>query len=348
MNSSPVEVNQLPQNSRRSQKTLWWSAGGGLLAILLVVAAVIIVPRVLQAQRVASYSELVSQINIALTETHELGALTDRVTVLYALQIDEARVFQPALEGLAGYSDHYFSEENLAALAQANEALLQKLLEDDLTESEAQLAEHAKDAIETHGFVWQTDFLNLSPDAVEHLLELNPAQLVTPIADEAVTDLVIEEAHEALLSAAADKLQAASRLTAVEARASALLDAVAGALHPLENSALGAPEQATVVIGMYPNADARSVAQLNDSAKLAAESVSATAFTFDDDYRPVPVSSDASRNGVEVAATDAWRAVIIATHLSSYSEAITAAWITDAGGFEQALGFNPFLPFFPF
>lgn len=40
-------------------------------------------------------------------------------------------------------------------------------------------------------------------------------------------------------------------------------------------------------------------------------------------------------------ASEAWRALVIAAHLVTYSDAITSAWITDAGSIEEALGFNP-------
>lgn len=349
MNSAATGDGSIPtQAPRRSRAGLWWALGGGLTIIVLVVAAVLIIPRVLHAQRVATYTDLVAQTNTLLSESQELRAQSDQTTVLYALQLEEARALQPVLGSLAEYSDHYFSEADLAALAEASDTLAQATTEDGLTDAEAQLTDQAKDAITARGLIWQTDFLNLTPDAVAELVDPSPASRVTPVTDDDVTDTVLEEAGVALQAAESEQLQAETELAAAETRSDALHAAIVAALDPLRSSSLSAPDQAEVVLNMYPNADAEIVTQLRDSAKLSADSVSASTFTFNDDYDPIPLEGEAPSDKVSVTATDAWRAVIIATHLDNYSGAVTAAWISDSGGIEQALGFNPFLPFFMF
>ena len=59
MNSLATGDGSIPtQAPRRSRAGLWWALGGGLTIIVLVVAAVLIIPRVLHAQRVAAYTDL--------------------------------------------------------------------------------------------------------------------------------------------------------------------------------------------------------------------------------------------------------------------------------------------------
>jgi hypothetical protein len=334
-----------PHPASRSRKGRWWLIGGGLLVVLLVAGAAIAIPRIMHAQRVATYTELVTQTNIMLSHTHQLREQTDLATVLYALQLDEAREFQPVLEELSGYSDHYFSPDQLTALAEANSALVTALEDDGLNEVEAATVSFAKDTIETDGYVWQTEFLNLSPDAVVELIDVAAEEQVTPVADDAVTDEVIEQARAAHETAESALAEAEAAFAAAENRALSLVEAVAATLEPLRSSALGAPDQAEVVVAMYPAADGTIVKQMRDAAHTAAGSVSAELFTVDDEYRPVPKVGDAT-DEVSFEVTDAWRSTIIATHLLDYSKGITGAWISDAGGVEQALGFNPFLPFF--
>lgn len=348
MNITVTDAGKSPEHPHRSRKRPWWAVGGGLLAIVVIVGAIIVVPRVLHAQRVATYTELVTQTNLALNETRNITVQTDLVTVLYALQFEEATELQSVLGELADLTDHYFSGDNLEALAQANDKLIETTKANGLSEAENELVSLANDEIQTRGYFWQTDFLNLTTDAVEDLLEQPAVNLIVPVADEDVTDEVVEEAREKLQTAETERIRAESQLAAAEARAAALIGAVTGALEPLKSSALGTPERVEFVLGIYPNAAAEMVTMLHDTSKLSVESVSASTFTFNDDNEPIPLSDEATADQVTVTATDAWRAVIIAAHLKEYSQAVTGAWITDAGGIEEAFGFNPFLPVVPF
>ncbi|MGF3057457.1 hypothetical protein [Microbacterium sp. YY-01] len=328
------------------KRSHWWLLGGGLVVVALGAAAAVVIPQVLHQQRVAQYNETVEQINTAFAQTQHAQLETDRAIVLYALQLDEAHAFQAVVEELAGYSDHYFSTESLAALAGANESLLSRLADDELEEAEHDLIAQARSMIDEHGYVWQTDFLNLDIDAVEQLLSPASATTPTPVADDQVTTAVLEDARDVLEAALEEKQQVDQQLTVARERAQSLIDELEAALVPLTQCAFEAPDQAEQVLVMYPDAAVEAVTQLRDSAAMAAASVDAKVFTTNDDYAVVPVIGEPDADKPSFAATDSWRATVIATHLTKYSNAITAAWITDAGSLEDALGFNPYLPFF--
>lgn len=331
---------------RHSRQGRWWLVGGGLLVVALVMSAVIVIPRVLHVQRVAAYAEVIEQTHTALDQAHQLRIDTELVTVLYSLQFDEARALQPELEELEGLSDHYFATDDLEALTAANDSLIAALEDEALTESEVEVVTAAKHMIDEHGYIWQTGFLNLAADAVEELVELSGPDPILPVTDDDVTDDVLAEARNTLVDVEADLLEAERSLDHAKLRADSLIDTIAGVLKPLSSSALSAPEQAEVVLEMYPSADQEIVKLMRDSAQYAADSVSAEIFTVDDDHNPVPVVGDVPDDKVSFSVTDAWRTTIITTHLKSYSGAVTGAWISDAGSVEDALGFNPYLPFF--
>lgn len=329
----------------RSKRGRWWALGGGVLALLLVAGAAIVIPQIMHAQRVATYNDLVLQTDAATSQAYQLRERADHITVLTALQFDEVREFQLVLKELSGFSDHYFAPGQLDALAKANADLTAALEDDSLPGDEIEVVSRAKATIDTDGYVWQTGFLNLTPDAMEELFERSPAPSMTPVDDDDVSQEVVEQARLALESAEADLIDAETTFEAAENQAQSLLVAVTATLDPLRSSALSAPDQAEVVLNMYPAADAEIVRSLRESARLAAESVSAELFAVDDEYQPVPITGTPAEDTVYFAVNDAWRSTIIATHLMNYSKAITGAWITDAGGVEEALGFNPFLPF---
>lgn len=329
----------------RSRAKLKWIIGIATLLVVIGVGAAIAISQWLQAQRIEAYTAAVHQTNVAFEEISKAQIETGRATVLFALQSEEAKAFQESVAELSGFTDHYFSPESLEALAVASEELVTQLNELTLDNEEQELVTEALELIELQGFVWQTDFLNLDTVAVGELVESPAVERLAAVPDEDVTSELVEEAEalrdqtEATLSAAQQELSAAQE------RADTLSTAVVAALAPLATAALETPDQAEVVLEMYPRAAPEVVEGLRASALNARESVDAALFTADEDYVRIPVTRDVSEDQATYEANDAWRATLIATHLELYTGAVTAAWITDADSVEDALGFNPYLPF---
>lgn len=334
----------------RGKKKRWVIAAAlAALAVLAVVAVIllVVVPHMQHAKRVEEYGQIVEETNRALVETDAVRYEAELNTVLYALQFDEMGEFQEHLEELSGFTDHYFSEETLAQLADANETVLAVLENDGLTEVEATLVDSAKAEIESEGLMWQTDFLNLDVDALSDVVTPQHIEQVVPLHDSEITEEVLDAAKLRLEQAEADLAAANAELELTELRSAELLEALLIAAQPLADAANAAPGQALVVLDMYPNADAEVVEALVDSADVAADSASAEQFTIDDDYNPVPLLGEPAEDKPYFSVTDSWRATIVARHLVTYTKGITAAWITDAGSVEEALGFNPYAPFIP-
>lgn len=346
MGNQTGDTNSSAAATRSRRIWPWFALAGGLLAVLLIVGAAIAIPKYLHAQRVAAYSATMEQVETVSSETHRLLEEATLLTVLYALQFDEVEKLQVDVKELSDFSDHYFSDEDRAALSQASDALLTVLEDKSMNEEETAVTDSAQQAIATHGYVWQTDFLNLSTDSVYELVETSEKAPIVLVAEDDVTDEVVEHAKADLKKAEAALLEAEQKFTVASDRAEGLTTAIVSALKPLNRSALSAPDQAEVVLDMYPDADTDVVKLLRGSAEMAKASVTAELFTFDDDYNPIPVMGEIADDAVSFSTTEAWRAVIISSHLMNYSGAITGAWISDAGSLEEALGFNPYLPFF--
>src|SRR5699024_2661901 len=103
------------------------------------------------------------------------------------------------------------------------------------------------------------------------------------------------------------------------------------------------PAQVEGVMGMYPDADLDTVTQMREAAALAAASVEAGTFILGEDFSHVP-ATEVGEHDRQFDVADPWKVTIMAKHLQRYCDGITAAWITDAGSVEEALGFNPYLP----
>lgn len=330
----------------RSQRIWpWFALAGGLLVVLLTVGAAIVIPKYLHAQRVAAYNATMEQVETVSNETHRLLEEASLLTVLYALQLDEVEKLQVDVKELSDFSDHYFSDENRATLSKSSVALTEMLENNDMSEDETAVTDSAQQAIFSNGYVWQTDFLNLTTDSVYELIETSEKAPIVLIAEDDVTDEVVEQARSDLQQAEAAFLEAEQKFTVASDRAKGLNSVIVSALEPLSSSAVSAPDQAEVVLDMYPDADKDIVKQLRESATMAEASVTAELFTFDDDYNPIPVMGEVADDEVSFSATEEWRAVIVSAHLMNYCSAITGAWVSDAGGVEEALGFNPYLPF---
>lgn len=330
---------------KKSRKGLWWGIGSAALVLVVAVAAVIIVPRVIHAQRVAEYIDLVAQTNVQIAETDRMDHEADRATVLFALQFEEVEALLTKLDDLAGLTDHYFTDEDRAALATVSTAQSESLAGLTLNESETVLADTAKALIEDNGIVWQTDFLNMSTDVAEALLAPAPRDHVVPVPDEQVTSILVEQEKLRLTTEQELHSEAEAKLALAEDRLAALTAAAEATLAPLKNAAASVPAQAGVVLGMYPNAEVGVAEVLRESARLADAAIAAEQFTQMDGVT-LPITGEPQEGQVAFTATDAWRAAIIANHLKDFAGAVTASWITDAGGVEQALGFNPYAPFF--
>lgn len=333
------------QRTRKPRKSLWWAIGGGFLVLALAAAAGIAVPRILHAQRVAAYSELVALSNGEIREANRLRALNDQATILYALQAEEAKLLVPMLADLASLSDHYFTDADRGDIASASAALESVLSKHALDPDEQTMVEVAQHLLESEGFMWQTDFLNLTPEATEVLIVQSPKELIVPVSDDDVTASLVEEAEARLLVESAARGEVERTHVVVTDRSAELIDAVAATLVPLKEAAESAPAQVLVVLDMYPGARNDVVEHMRVSAQRASDSTAAELFMYDD-VAPVPVVGETPEDIATFSTTDAWRAAIIAQHLTDYSDAITAAWITDAGGVEEAIGRNPYAPWF--
>ena len=330
---------------KKSRKGLWWGIGSAALVLVVAVAAVVIVPRVIHAQRVAEYTDLVSQTNAQIAEADQMDHEADRATVLFALQFAEVEALLEKLDDLAGLTDHYFTDEDRAALATVSTAQSETLAGLTLSDSETVIADAAKTTIDDQGFIWQTDFLDLSTDVAEALIAPVPRDHVVPVAEEEVTQTLVDEAKARLRQETELRSEAETKLALAEDRVAALASAAEATLAPLKSAAASVPAQVEVVLGMYPNADAGVAEVLRESARLADAAIAAELFTQIDGVT-VPIVGAPPSDKAVFPATDAWRAAIVAHHLKDFAGAVTASWVTDAGGVEQALGFNPYLPFF--
>ncbi|HUH53851.1 MAG TPA: hypothetical protein VLZ31_07430 [Microbacteriaceae bacterium] len=346
ISNDSVGVTTSPEVAKKRRIWPWIALAAGLLVVLLAVAAAIFIPKYLHAQRVAEYNATMKQVENASSETHRLLEENKLLTVLYALQFEEVQEFQVDIEELSEYSDHYFSDDDRAALSQVSDDFIEFLQDKELNEEEVELVDSAQETIVAEGYVWQTDFLNLDTDSVQQLVDTVDRTPIALVAEDDVTDEVVEQAKADLEKAEAELAEAEQKFAAASDRSDRLTSLVIAALEPLSSSALSAPAQAEVVHDMYPDADKDIVKDMRESANIAKESVTAELFTVDDDYNPVPIIGEAKDDEVFFSVTDAWRAVIISIHLKNYSSAITGAWISDAGSVEEALGFNPYLPFF--
>lgn len=326
----------------RRKSGLWWVVGGGVLALTLVAVAAIAIPRILHANRVADYHATIARTEALLDEAHYARIEAERVTVVYALQFDEALDYLDDLEKLAGYTDHYFSPEHLERLGNAHDTLAVALESDGLSEAEATVTAAAKDTIETQGIVWQTAALNLGSEVADVLVEHADRVASEPVPDEAVTDGVLEQARGALLAAETELLDADKALERVVDRSATFTTAIVGTLGVVSDAALAAPDQAEVMLGVYANAGAEISGLMRDSAKFAAAATGADLFTLNDNYDTIPVISEVPTDQPTFSATEAWRAVLIAAHLREYSDAITVAWLAERGGFSELIGPGPF------
>lgn len=329
---------------RRRVKWIW----GLTAAVVLIgvgIGAALFVAQMIQHNRVVAYSEAVQRTNVAFAKINEAQIEKNRATVLFAFQVEEAERLQQNIADLSELSGDYFTLETLSELATAGDTLSTELSELALDQTEQDLVAAATELIELHGFMWQTDFLNLETAAVEELVESPDAERIVAVADEDVTSEVLEETLAMSEEAEARLSAVEQQLSAAQHRAESLHAAIGATLLPLAAAASEAPDQSAVVLEMYPGADPGVVAQLEASALKAFHTVDAKHFTVDESYLNIPLTTDPTDDQVSFESTDAWRASLIATHLKLYAEAVTAAWITDAGGIEEALGFNPFLPF---
>ena len=303
------------------------------------------VPHWLQLKRIDAYSEAVQQANVAFAMMNEAEIEKNRAAVLFAFQLDEAEALRERIAELSERSEDYFSLESLTGLAAASDDLSAELSGLTLNDAEHDLVAAASERIELHGYLWQTDFLNLGTTAVEELVESPEAERIVAVPDDDVTSEVLEDALAILTQAEAKRSAAERGLSVAQRRTESLSSAVEASLVPLAAAASEAPDQSEIVLEMYPGADPGVINQLRASALNASDSVNAARFTVDDAYVKVPVTGDPPEDQVSFEANDAWRATLIAAHLKLYAGAVTAAWITDAGSIEKALGFNPFLPF---
>ena len=329
----------------RRRTIFMWVLGAVVLLGVLAVAAAIWVPHWLQQKRVDAYTEAVHQTNVAFAKIHEVQEEQHRVTVLFGFQTEEAEELQQRIADLSELSDDYFSLDSRAGLTAASADLRAELNELTLNDTEQALVEAASELIELHGYMWQTDFLNLEATAVEDLVESPEVERVDVVSDEDVTSEILDEAL-AIREQTEVKLSAVEQeLSGAHDRAEALKRATEASLVPLSAAAAEAPNQAEVVHGMYPGADPGVIEQLHSSAAHAATSVEAKYFTADEEGVNIPIVEEPAEEQVAYEVSDAWRSALIAAQLKMYAEAITAAWITDAGSIEEAVGFNPFLPF---
>lgn len=241
----------------RRQAKLMWGLSAVVILGAIVIGAAIMIPQVLQQNRIVAYTDAVQHTNAAFTTINEAEIEKGRATVLVAFQIEEAEQLQRNMSDLSELSEDYFSLETVAALATASDILNTELGGLTLDDAEREFVADASRLIESHGYMWQTDFLNLDTTALEELVESPEAERVVVVSDGDVTPEILEEAFAVREEVDARLASAEQALSAAQQRVESLRTAVEASLVPLVAAASEAPGQAEVVLEMYPRLKTR-------------------------------------------------------------------------------------------
>ncbi len=208
----------------------------GVLVVALGITAAVVVPRMLQAQRVEEYTALVGELRLAVTEQAWAQTTLEAATVLTYVHHSEALSVAHAVAALGESGEPMLPAEQAALLGQTGSAAAEELGSLDeqaapadgahevltLAYVEAKAAEEqARGEAEEAGDdvpepVLATSLAQLNVDqAIELLASPVEPEQVTAVADEDVTDELIEQMR-ASIAAVEQEIEATQQAIAAE------------------------------------------------------------------------------------------------------------------------------------
>lgn len=263
------EVATAPEPRPRRRKALMISAiGGGLIAALVITAAVV-VPRIVQTQRVQEYTALATE----LQQTFDVRAVAETTLeaaiALTVAQYEEARGLAERIAELGDTPEPILTAERAESLAEAGADAAEAIGEDPdvedrgvalydaLAEAVQQLQEEDEQARaaadeadeEVPSPVAPASYLSTElASAVSIMDEPVEPERVDPVADDDVTDEVIDDITSEIEAVRAEVAQLEGRVDDEREKMEGFAEAIAGTLPVLQAAASEAPAQAQRVV----------------------------------------------------------------------------------------------------